>query len=206
MHYQLWIATRRSLWKHPLLLEVNGYYQHVNQKIALAQDATGTQYSYFNLDRFEATGLQASVDYRPGNHQFKAGFAYVGTESNLTLNGFAYTPEVTASASFVWKQTGLTFSGFYKYTGRVQVYLKTDDGTPKSSFMADYHLLDVSVSRPFWNKLIVLTAGGKNLFDVRSVVTGNATGIHSGGGGSAPVAWGRSLYLKVQLNLHHEKK
>lgn len=206
MHYQVWISTKRTLWKQPLLIDLNGYYQQVSQKIALAQNALGTDYSYFNLDHFEATGIQTSLEYRPGKHQFKVGGAYVGTKSNLTINGYAFSPEITATASLFWKTPEITFSGFYKYTGRVRIYLQSEDGEPQSSFMGAYNLMDISASHPFWKKQLVVSLGAKNLFDVKAVAAGNAAGVHSGGGSSTPVGWGRSVYIKLQLNLHNERK
>ncbi len=206
IHMQGWIGTRRMVNEQPLSVDVNGYYQIVQNKITLAQDETGVQFSYFNLDAFEATGMQAAVEYRPGKHQFRAGFAYIGTKSNLTIDRFAFSPEVTATASVFWKKPGLIFSTFYKYTGRVQIYLQSVEGDPVSSFINDYHLLDASVSRSFLDKRIVATIGGKNLLNVRSVgVSNNDTGAHAGSATSTPVNWGRSVYVKLQFNLKSKK-
>lgn len=206
IHMQGWIGTRRMLNKQPLSIDVNGYYQVVQNKITLSQDATGVQFSYFNLDDFEATGAQASIEYRPGKQHFRVGFAYIGTKSNLTIDRFAFSPELTATASVFWKKPALTFSTFYKYTGRVQIYLQSVEGDPVSSFINDYHLLDASVSRSFWDKRIVCTLGGKNLLDVKSIgVLNNDTGAHAGSATSTPINWGRSVYVKLQFNLKSRK-
>lgn len=205
MHYQLWVTTKRKLGKHALTIDLNGYYQQVRQKISLAQDPSGVLYSYFNIDYFEAIGAQSALDFTVGKHRFKVGGAYVGSKSNLTINGYAFSPEFTATTSIFWKKPEITFSAFYKYTGRVLVYLTSENSDPVTSFINDYNLLDVSASKPFWSKRIVLTAGAKNLLNVRQVGAGNGPGAHSGSGTSTPIGWGRSVYLKLQFNIHYKK-
>lgn len=205
MHYQLWGSTKRKAGKHPLTVDLSGYYQQVKQKITLAQDPSGVVYSYFNLDYFEAIGVQSTADVAVGKHRFKLGAAYVGTKSNLTVNGYAFSPELTANTSVFWKKPQITFSAFYKYTGRVLVYLSSEESDPVMSFINDYTMLDFSASKPFWSKHIVLTCGAKNLLNVRQVAAGNGPGAHSGSGTSTPVGWGRSIYIKLQFNIHYKK-
>lgn len=206
MHYQFWVGTKRAIRKQPFNIDLNGYYQKVSNKITLAQAQDGVTYSYFNLDDFDALGTQATLDYRPGRHQFKLGFAYVGTKSNLTLNGFNFSPEVTATASVFWKGPEITFSAFYKYTGRVQFYQQAEDGTTTMSFMEDYNIMDASASHDFLNELIVVTVGAKNLFNVTGIgVANGAGGAHTGNASSTPISWGRSTYIKLQFNLKSRK-
>ncbi|ASS48324.1 MAG: hypothetical protein A3D31_08835 [Candidatus Fluviicola riflensis] len=206
MHYQVWVSTKRNLGKHNLVIDLNGYYQQVRQKITLAQDPGGVIYSYFNLEHFEAIGLQSTIDFAVGKHRFKIGGAYIGTKSNLTVNGYSFSPEITASTSIFWKKPQITFSAFYKYTGRVLTYFSSEEGDPVTSFMNDYNMLDLSASKPFWSKRIVLTCGAKNLLNVRQVGTGsNDGGAHSSSATSTPVGWGRSVYIKLQFNLHYKK-
>jgi len=206
MHYQAWVGTKRTIRAQPFNIDVNAYYQNVTNRITLAQDETGVTYSYFNLDNFEAIGSQATLDYRPGKNQFKLGFAYVGTQSNLTIDGFAFSPELTATASVFWKKPAITFSAFYKYTGRVQIYQEGVDGTQVASFIEDYNILDASASREFWKKNIVLTVGAKNLLNVTGIgVSGGSGAAHTSSATSTPISWGRSAYIKLQFNLRSRK-
>ena len=206
MHYQVWIGTKRTIRKQPFNIDLNGYYQNVTNRITLAQDETGITYSYFNLDNFEALGSQVTLDYRPGKQQFKLGFAYVGTQSNLTTGGFAFSPEITAATSIFWKKPAVTFSAFYKYTGRVQIYQQEADGSQTASFIEDYNMLDASASREFLKKRIVLTLGAKNLLNVTGIgVSGGTGAAHTSSATSTPISWGRSAYIKLQFNLRSGK-
>jgi outer membrane receptor for ferrienterochelin and colicins len=206
LHYQAWISTKRTLGGHPLIIDLNGYYQHVNDRISLAQDGTGTLYSYFNLDEFDAIGTQAAVDFRPGKHQFRLGFAGIGTKSNLTIGGYAFSPEVTFSTSVFWKKPAITIAAFYKYTGRVQTYLvSSDDPSPTVSYINDYSMLDLNLTRAFFDKLLTVSVGGKNLLNVTQVAAGSGPSVHAGSGTSMPVGWGRTVYVRLQFNFHYKK-
>jgi outer membrane receptor for ferrienterochelin and colicins len=51
-------------------------------------------------------------------------------------------------------------------------------------------------------EMLRLTIGGKNLLDVRSVNNSNQSsgGVHSGGG-TTPIGYGRSFFIKLDFNL-----
>jgi outer membrane receptor for ferrienterochelin and colicins len=206
LHSQFWIVNSRKIGKNPFNIELNGYHQKVVDRITLAVDQTGVSYSYFNLDFFESTGGQLAFEYKPGESSFRIATALVGTRSNLTTDNFSFSPEILFNGLYNWKRAGVRFAVFYKYTGKVQTYLTAVDGTAYQSFISDYHLMDASVNRNFWNKRINLAAGVKNIFDVRSIGISNATqGAHSGGGSSTPIAWGRSAYIRLQITLESNK-
>jgi outer membrane receptor for ferrienterochelin and colicins len=47
-------------------------------------------------------------------------------------------------------------------------------------------------------KRLSVNAGVRNLFDITNIVSaGGSGGVHSGGGGNVPVAWGRTYFLKL---------
>ena len=102
------------------------------------------------------------------------------------------------------KKPALKFHVYYKYTGRSESYLQSDVELQKI-FMDAYNVLDVNVSRPFYKKRIIASVGVKNLLDVQNVTSSTTTGVHSSGGGSSPISWGRSGYFKVQFLFNNTK-
>jgi len=46
-----------------------------------------------------------------------------------------------------------------------------------------------------------LTAGCKDLFDVRNLQATSATGVHDAGGTSVPMTTGRTWFVRVELEL-----
>jgi len=202
---QGWIDYRLPL-KHAkfddaLSFELNGFYQLYDDKITLAQSGDGVKYYYFNLNKLETTGGKLLVSYSNRLVTAKVGTALTGIRSNFdTDKEFFYTPELNASLMYSWRKIGMTFSAFFKYTGKSTIYLETETGMDQT-FISDYSMLDVDISKTFWNKHITIAIGGKNLLNVTDVRSqGTNTGAHSGNGTSSPIAWGRSVYFRLSLN------
>ena len=88
----------------------------------------------------------------------------------------------------------------YKYTGRFP--LLTPDGTFDNQYTEGYSNLDISLMKSFMKNMFSVTAGGKNLLDVKDVSTSMVnSGAHSGGGdGASRVAWGRTAFVKLTYN------
>lgn len=201
-HFQGWWTLKRTLPKADHTIEANAFYQHVTDKISLSQDATGLVYSYFNLNTFESTGVQLKTGVQSKRASYSLGFNYVGTRTNLSNNEFTFSPEIVSTCSYTLKKPEILFSAFYKYTGKVLSVLKIDETTFQEFRLADYHLLDFSIQKKWWKNRIATQLGGRNLLDVTNILSSGATGgAHSSGGNSSPIAWGRSFYLKVSLNL-----
>jgi outer membrane receptor for ferrienterochelin and colicins len=104
----------------------------------------------------------------------------------------------------------MNFAVFYKYTGKAVTFIKTETDVVQS-FMADYNMLDVNISKSVWKNRLAIAVGAKNLLNVTSVTSQASTsGVHSSGGTSSPVAYGRTLYLRLSFNFdtftYHKKK
>lgn len=203
-HFQGWYTAKTKVRKSMFDFELSAFYQHVRDKISLSQNLTGTNYSYFNLDRFESTGGRGQIGWTRDNIQLKAGASYTGIRTNYGNDKFVYSPEVNASATYNWKKPQLMFFLYYKYTGKLVTFLQMEDQSLQQSFISDYNMLDVNVSREFWKKRVNVSLGAKNLLNVTSVTSSTSTGVH-GGGGSSPIGWGRSYYIKLQIKLSRYK-
>jgi len=204
-HFQAWMNAKKKFEKSELDFEVNGFYQNVRDKISLSQNLTGTNYSYFNLDRFESAGARGQLGFTVKTVQLKAGVAYTGTRTNYSGGKMVFSPEVNASATFNWEKPQIVFFAYYKYTGRLINYLQQEDGSLQQFFFDDYNMLDFNMTREFLKKRISLAVGAKNLLNVTTVNSSMSTGAHSGGGGSTPIGWGRSYYIKLQIKLSRYK-
>ncbi len=211
---QAWINYRLDLPKakfnSAIDFEINGYYQAVSDKITLSQNSTGAIYSYFNLNRFESTGGKFIVTYKNDWITAKLGGSVVAVKTDLGNSKFTASPELTSSVMYNWRQLGMNFSIFYKYTGKAVTFLQTETDLIQT-FISDYNMLDINVSKSFWKNHILVAIGAKNLLNVTSVNSQGATGgIHSSGGNSSPIAWGRSMYVRLSLNFdtfrHFNKK
>ena len=64
-------------------------------------------------------------------------------------------------------------------------------------------MLDGSLQFPkIWQNRLLLTAGVRNILDVKTVQqSGGGGGAHSSGGGTAPISPGRSFFVRASFNL-----
>ncbi|MCB9024237.1 MAG: TonB-dependent receptor [Lentimicrobiaceae bacterium] len=191
--------------------ELNLFVNNINNIITLAESGSGT-YTYINVDHYRTRGYSLmmrssifpSVDLRAGYGRTgkSNSFGIAGSESD-----FRWSPEVTSELTFRPKKTGLSFSAFYKYTGKMPRFFVDEQGLISEGQVDDYHNLDMSILKSFYHDRLTVTLGAKNLFDITSITaTGTDGGIHSGGGSSVPVAWGRTFFAKINFSIWRNDK
>ena len=137
------------------------------------------------------------------------GFSYTGrkqVDSEIVNNpGFIYSSDFNVQLNYWWRLTDINFSVFYKYNGDYPNLAVNDNEETVVVTMEAYNSLDMNMNRWFWKRRINLQIGAKNLFDNTDVNvngSGSSNGAHSGGGGSVPVNWGRSYFVKVQFKFN----
>lgn len=209
-NFQFWtnysLPLPKSRYEDAIEFELNTYYQNVSDKIELSQDALGVSYSYFNLEDFESLGGKFNVGYKNNFINAKLGASLVNVRTSFDGTDYHTTPELSASVMYTWNKLDMSFSAFYKYSGRSVIFVETETGLSQT-MMSDYNMLDVNISKMFWKRHITVAIGAKNLLNVNRINSSSSdSGAHTGGGGSAPVAWGRSLYLKLSFNFDTFKK
>lgn len=205
-HLQVWYTYSLKQKQWDVTAEISGYMQNMHNRISLSQSADGTLYSYFNIDRFYARGLQSSLKVEWGQWTLGTGFNYIGTASNYSGGKYAFSPALTGNLTYQLRSGNTRFSAFYKYTGKQVAYFLGDDASVTQSFMASYHLLDMQVQQWLFHKKLGVSIGGKNLLNVTNVVAGSGVtgGAHTSSSGTAPIAWGRSFY--IQITYHFQTK
>ena len=187
------------------------FYNQIRNKIELIMVTSDPLlYSYINIDRYYTQGFELNFNNSIYPWlRLRAGVAMTGRKQvDTTMTGkqnYVYSTDVTLQANYVWQKTGLNFSLFYKYNGAYPQLLLTDEEQTEIITVAPFHSLDISVNRWFWKRQINVQAGGKNLFNNTDArVTGGSGngGIHSGGGSSVPVNWGRTFFIRVRYQFN----
>lgn len=184
-------------------LGLNGFYNNIFNLITLAQ-LNGAQYSYVNIGRFRTLGLQLENSLTFKRLFIQAGFNYTGRYNELSeetdLPGFTYSPEVLTNVSYKFIRLKMNLAVFYKYTGKLPGYSLLGENVVQTS-VQDYSILDATLTKTLWGERLQLTAGCKNLFDVRNLTsTLAAGGAHSSSSTSMPLSTGRNYFLKLSLN------
>lgn len=206
-HFNLSLHQNIRLKDVKLKNKVVLFYNDIHQLITLAQ-ASATEYSYFNLDRYTTTGIQIESNSNYKNITAGVGVGYVGryndlAQENSNSTDFLFSPEVKFNLQYNWEKIGLQTAVFYKYTGVLPNIRSNEDGELYESRISDYHMADLTVSKLAWNKKLKFTMGAKNLFDVTSI-TGSTSGegAHSVDSGNVSIGMGRVFHLGVRLQLN----
>ena len=68
-------------------------------------------------------------------------------------------------------------------------------------YSASYNILDCSVNRRIFNDLLIITIGGKNLFNITNIKKYNNNSVHSTSSNNVPVGYGRTFFTNLKFNL-----
>lgn len=183
---------------------IGGFYNQFHNLITTGYDpADPSVMTYINIDNYKTTGgtFDNTINYK--NLQAKIGFSYTGVynrlqESDNTLPGFTWYPEVNSTLLYHIGGIKTDLSLFYKYNGKLPAYeLRTVSGVTSihRAERAAFHTADLTINK-FINTRISLAGGVKNLFNVTNVNNSSADlgGAHSTGG-PVPIGYGRSFFL-----------
>ncbi|MFA8301063.1 MAG: TonB-dependent receptor domain-containing protein [Hyphomicrobiales bacterium] len=195
-------------------LEPSFFYNDIQNKISLLNkinpdDLQSSFYAYDNIDNFKSIGGNLNFSYLlHDNFSLALGAGYTGINQKFRASkdhdkAYNFYPEVTVNANWLiipWN-TELNFN--YKYTGEIPNVVVDPEGVLEEYTQEDYHTLDVSAKKPFFDNKLSLTIGGKNLFNVTNVTGGNEVGgVHLGGTSSVPISWGRTFFVALSYNLN----
>jgi outer membrane receptor for ferrienterochelin and colicins len=212
--YHLSFSYKTETTKVAFKIEPDFFYNQMKDKIDLVpktivenNNDTTEIWTYSNVDLFKTLGGRLNVTYNhKGVFNLGVGLAYIGTNNQYSeavemSDAYNYYPEVAINAIYEMKQAGLNFGLNYKYTGEVTMNRLSADNTLEEYTEESYNMLDISVNRSFFKDFINLAIGAKNLFDVKDIKTsgGDGGGVHSSGGSSMPVAWGRTFFASVKF-------
>lgn len=195
---------KNVLWK----TENSFFYNYIENMISLAQ-LSGTQYTYFNIDKYQTMGVQLQTEIAWQHFKFAIGGAYIGRYNQLSeeyqSEKFSYSPEGKCNLFYEWHKQNMTFAFFYKYTGELPSFAVNANNEIYKIKIHEYHTADVSISKLFWKKKINVSIGSKNIFNVKNV-TGYSTGdVHSSGSKSVAIGMGRTYFIKLDITLNSKK-
>jgi len=200
---QVAITKKLTKLRHVSEFEVNLFANNINNIITLAQ-MPDNSYTYVNLDVYRTRGYNLTMrSFIKNTYDVRLGVGSTGNSGNneATKNKFLWSPEVTAEMTYIFTKYDISAGIFYKYNGSLPKYLVDENGNVTTSRLDDYNTMDISVSKSFFKKSLMITAGGKNLFNVTNIAsTGTSGGIHEGGSSASPVAWGRTAFIKVSYD------
>jgi outer membrane receptor for ferrienterochelin and colicins len=198
----------RATVKHcRLRVDASVFYNDIYNLITLAQ-TTGTEYSYINIGKYKTLGMQLGNTLRFKKVSFQTGFNYTGRYNDLSqtedVPQFSFSPEIQENISYRFIKQKATLSLFYKYNGKLPGFAVIDNEIHQTS-LSDYHTMDATASRLFFNERVGITLGCKNVFNVKNISSSLvSSGAHSTSASSVPFSTGRNYFIKLSLSLSKE--
>jgi outer membrane receptor for ferrienterochelin and colicins len=156
-----------------------------------------------NIGHYRTMGTQAVVQYTYNrNLNITLGLNYTGRrfDFDTTSSSYFFSPEVSAEISYTIPKTDVNISLFNKWNGKLTT-LALQENKLVQQELKQFNTLDVSMSRFFWKKRLLITAGVKNMLNVTNIAArGYAGGFHGGSTNSAIAGWGRTIFISLRFN------
>jgi len=208
-NFSIGISYNHIYKKSITRIEGGIFYNHIQNMITLAF-VQNTLFSYVNIGEFISRGFQLNAETSLGHFKFSSGYSYTQRSNllseNLPIGKFSGTHELRSSTSFSWKKPDLRIALFYKYTGVLPGFYLNSNQEIVQSFINDFHMMDVTISKSFYKKRFNCSMGVKNLFDVRNINSMNvSSGAHSSGTGSMPLSTGRLFFAGIEFNFNSKR-
>ncbi|MFN3874878.1 MAG: TonB-dependent receptor plug domain-containing protein, partial [Flavobacteriales bacterium] len=183
--------------------EINAFFNDVRDLIALAR-REGASFTYANIGRMRTAGGSAGAGWDNGHWQVSVGWAVTIRQDALAggaLADWAATPELRGSIARQWMRQGWTAAMFWKHQGAQPAYAIGPDGGIQRGRIAAFYLADATITKQLWAKRLALSAGCKDLFNVRNLPAALNGGVHDGGAGVVPMTTGRTFFLRAEIEL-----
>lgn len=181
---------------------VSGFYNNQKNKIDLKLIGINA-YEYANVKSYITYGGNVSLGYQRKRFEIKSAVQLTWYNMSNTSSGSdkakMFSPDFTASASYLIPKAEIGVNVFYKYNGQKPLF--SVNSSVQAGTRAAYHWLDVSFSRNFWKNRIQVIVGAKNLVGVVNVATSGVTMIgHGGDANFMNIGWGRTFFSTLVLH------
>ena len=184
---------------------INFFHNTINNKIDLTNTASSIEeYSYFNIDKYITKGISSNTKLSFKNSEINLGGSYIGRYNNLYSNyklpEFSFSMDYNINIFFTLGKK-MKVNMFYKNTGKVPTFIE-EDNTIFESYSDPYNLLDFSISRRMLDDRLILTIGGKNLFNITNIKRYNTENVvHSSSNNIMSIGYGRSFFTRLNFRL-----
>jgi len=194
-------------------IELSAFSNNISNSITLASmSSESSLYTYVNLYQMRSQGAMLQFNNRIYPWlELKLGISETGRKQITNPDRdveMVYSTDITANVNYFWRKTGINTGVFYKYNGAYPEVFVDQSGNAFQTIMESYHTLDISLQKSFFRNRLSVQSGVKNAFNNTNIaIKGNSGGggIHSGGGGPAPVGWGRTVFLGMSYQFQQLK-
>jgi outer membrane receptor for ferrienterochelin and colicins len=190
--------------KSNLDINFNTYRTLIKNRIVLTEFET-LKFIYDNVAEYDVFGFQAGVNWAFTNFKVQSnaslGFWSTGIDAD-DAPSYGGVFDMNHLLMYDWQKYDISFTLNYRLVGKQPIYRLANEEVEVSTVQA-IHFIDLSADRSFFENKIIVTAGLRNLLNIRSA---NVSGQSAGGGvhstiGSRNVNQGRSVFVKIGFRL-----
>lgn len=197
------IAYRHAKDRVVYTSEANLFFNDVRELIQLAR-LEGASFTYVNIGRMRTTGGSIGAGWDNGHWNLSIGGSCTLRKdpfSEDAAEGWTLTQELRGSITHHWMRQGWIASVFFKHQGEQPSYNVGIDGVVRRGSISPFSLADATLTKQLWAKRLLLSAGCKDLFDVRNLSATAGSSVHDNGSGTVPMTTGRTYFIRVELEL-----
>ncbi|GAB0156789.1 TonB-dependent receptor [Chryseobacterium sp. Alg-005] len=193
----------------------SGMYLDVKDRIeSVIISNSPLKYTYLNVDNYKSLLFGGSITAKKGDLSLNAGVSVLGISQTLNTGNlvspddYNFYAEANLAANYTLPYTKTLFALYYKYTGTKKMFthqMNTQDPLDPGQYVLgeidDFSMLNFTVSQPFFNNHLELSAGIKNIFDVstiRNTVQGGDG--HNAAANQQNLFYGRSYFARLNYN------
>lgn len=188
----------------------SGFYNEVKNLIDYAISASNPNvFMLTNVSNSKTSGgsIMGNMIYKNWNIALGTsltGYYNAFSEADKDLPQLQWSAEANGNVGYTFSKLGLDANLFYKFTGKQPSYILRGQNITLST-LKGYQIADITVNKKLFG-LLTLSAGVKNLFDVKVVNSSVAvSGSTHTSGTSRSVAYGRSYFAGVVFNWQKDK-
>jgi outer membrane receptor for ferrienterochelin and colicins len=183
------------------------FYNAIDNAIQLAVDMQHPGYGmYFNVEKgqYKTKGAELRVGYRYSpSIELNTGVICTGRSLFEDRSHFVYSTDWVASAVYRIEKYKTQMAIFYKYTDSYLDFAGNYDGNGQlegtsQQYMAGYHTLDMTATKDLFEGKLNISAGFKNLLDVKLVNSFGSIDPHNTAEGGGAAGYGRTFFFGLR--------
>lgn len=200
------IRQNKNAWN----LEAGLFYNAIENAIQLALSKTQPGLGqYFNVAGalYKTKGAEWGITFRhsPGI-MISAGAIATGKTRLDETGRFAWSLDYVGSSTWNIQKYNLSIAVFYKYNDEYLEFAGNYDqgGTLNAVGQQrtdDYHMMDASLTRSFFDGKLRVSAGVKNIMNVKLINSIGDINIHGSMNNATTIGYGRTFFISTKFSL-----
>jgi outer membrane receptor for ferrienterochelin and colicins len=193
--------------RHAVNMQLDLFYNAIDNAIQLAVDLQHPGYGmYFNVDKgkYKTKGAEFKIGYRYSpSIELNAGVISTGRSLFEDRSHFVFSTDWVVSSVYRIEKYKSQIAVFYKYTDSYLDFAGNYDANGQlegtsQQYMSGYHTLDLTATKDLLEGRLNISAGLKNIFNVKLVNSFGSIDPHNTSEGGSAAGYGRTFFFGLK--------